>query len=290
MNRSSSTNPDGRGRTISGATVVVGLVLLVLAIAGLAVASYLAIGPFSLRRDAAARFVAESSGPASSPAVADEPPAASRAQVAATSPTDSLPDAPPRPETSDASKPLPDGRAPPPPLTGQEAETGLAAAEDSAAEFPLVDLTPLEVVGLGGHAGDWRGPVTIDGRLCQKSLLLQPPTGEDVAQIAFGLQKRFDRLAGVVAIVARDPSNPAGAGPQRPQAVFRLYGDGNLLWESELLAGFGAHRELACQVQGVEVLTLVAESQAAGEGACFAWGDLRLRPAEKKTVPAPGQP
>jgi hypothetical protein len=63
--------------------------------------------------------------------------------------------------------------------------------------------------------------------------------------------------------------------------VFRLYADGNLVWESGLLAGHDARRDFECEVRGVDVLTLVAESQAPASVFRFAWGNLRLLPAAK---------
>lgn len=291
MNRSPATNPDGRGRTISGVTVVAGLVLLVLAGAGLAVAMYLALGPFSLRRDAATQLVAESTRHSASPAATDESstgaggPGRPTVAAAASAAASRLPGA------SEVLTPEPDGRSSLPPTAAKEPDTASAAEQDS--EVPgvwLAELSPLEVAGIGDSAGDWRRALTIGGQVFENTILLPPAPGEDVVQIAFALQQRFDRLAGSVAIVSKASDPPADANQAGPQAVFRLYGDGNLVWESGVLTGFGAPREFACEVRGVEVLTLVAESQAAADSVCFAWCNPRLLAAGAEAAPATEQP
>lgn len=286
MNRSSRTNSDGRGGTISGVTVVFGLVLLVFAGAGFAVAMYLALGPFSLRRHAAAEMAAESIRQTSSPAATDEPLAATR--------TGDVPAATDDPSAggsrlSAGPKAMPqelNGRTSSPLAAGTEADVSLAAARVS--EPPgvfLTALSPLEIVGIGGNAGDWRGSLKIDGQVYEHAVLLQPAEGESGTQIAFALKAGFTRFAGFVAIIAGD-APAAVANRDQPQAIFRLYGDGNLVWESAPLTGHGTRREFECEVRGVEVLTLVAESPTPANVSRFAWGDLSLLPAEKTAVPA----
>jgi len=76
MEHSSPPNPkDPHSGSISGLTVIVGLVLLVIAATSFAVATYLAMGPVSLRRQAMARAVA-AGGQTQDAASADLPPEA----------------------------------------------------------------------------------------------------------------------------------------------------------------------------------------------------------------------
>jgi hypothetical protein len=291
MNRSPPTNPDGRGRTISGVTVVAGLVLLVLAGAGLAVAMYLALGPFSLRRDAATQLVAESTRHSAAAAATDESATGARGPRPPTVAADASPAASRLPGAADILTPESDSHSPLPPTAAKEPNTVFAAEQDSLVPGVwLAELSPLEVAGIGDNAGAWHRTLTIGGKVFENTILLPPAPGEDVVQIAFGLQKRFDRLAGSVAIVSNASDHPADANQEGPQAVFRLYGDGNLVWESGVLSGFGVPRELTCEVRGVEVLTLVAESQAAADSACFAWCNPRLLPAGTDAAPATEQP
>jgi hypothetical protein len=286
MNRSSPADSDPRRKTISGVTVIVGLVLVVLAGAGCAVAMYLALGPFSLRRDAAARLAAESTRQTASPAATGEPRATTRGEDVPAEPEAATTGAAHVPEGQEVATHEPHAGTTLPATAGMDTDGAFPAERvaDSAA-VPLTKLSPLEIVGTGGRAGDWRGSLKLDGQVYENAVLLRPAEAEDVAQIAFAVQKRFTRLAGFVALVAEDSADPAEANRNQPQAVFLLYGDGNLMWQSGVLAELGARREFECEIRGVEVLTLVAESQTAANSPCFVWGDVRLLPAENKAVP-----
>jgi hypothetical protein len=62
-----------------------------------------------------------------------------------------------------------------------------------------------------------------------------------------------------------------------PVAVFRIYGDGNLLWESDRLSGRGAAQVLDVAVARIDLLALVCESESAAAVSAVAWGDLQLQ-------------
>ena len=62
----------------------------------------------------------------------------------------------------------------------------------------------------------------------------------------------------------------------KPAGTFRIYGDGNLLWESDLLVGCGANERFEIEVQGIQLVALVVESDVPAEIARFAWGDIEL--------------
>ena len=146
------------------------------------------------------------------------------------------------------------------------------------------------MLGAGANAGDWRGAVT-SGRLAfGDAVRLRPAEDQGVAQIAFALKARFAQFRAVAAIVGDDTRDATGASQDLPQAIFRVYGDGNLLWESGLLSGPGKHQEFQCDVRGVDVLTLVAESQSPASSSDFAWGDPTLKGVEKTASGKPSPP
>ena len=107
---------------------------------------------------------------------------------------------------------------------------------------------------------------------------------------AFDIDARFTHLRGVAGIADSSSPGTAGASQDRPQAVCRVYGDGNLLWESGPLAGRGDHRAFACSVAGVDVLTFVAESQSPANISDLAWSDLKLFPNTETRAPETPNP
>jgi len=277
MNRSSFTNSDGRGRTISGVTVVTGLVLLVFAGAGLAVAMYLALGPYSLRRHAVGELAAERARQADPTAEPDHSVTAPR--IGNGPPVGDA--RTPAPATGATVTQTPNDQMAVPSTASTEADVSLPGQVLDSHGIPLTELSPLEIEGIGANAGDWRGSLKIDRQIYKNTVLLQPAENESVAQIAFALTARYARLAGFVALVAEESPDAAMANQDEPQALFRLYADGNLLWESGVLEGAGARREFECELHGADVLTLVGERQTPASVVRFAWGNLRLLPATK---------
>lgn len=159
------------------------------------------------------------------------------------------------------------------------ARDGLAAQPSGAARDGTIvaRLTPLEIVAAEANSNDWRGSRVIAGQTYADVIAVRPPVGEDVAQIAFALDGRFVRLAGFVAVVA-DGAPPEGADQRPPRVEFRIYGDGNLLWEDQSATAIDARQPVSCDVRGIAVLTLVAESESAPRRVRWAWGDLVLTP------------
>jgi len=283
MTQPSPPNSDPRRSfSFSGLTVIVGLVLVIIAATALAVATYLALGPMSFRRQAITRAI-EEDAQASRSANAAAADSASAGAAEATSPASPTPpetaanesEARPR-ETNDE---RPAGK---PPAAEPSAERQADPASSS-----LTELTPIEVVGTGIHAGEWRGAVTCGARSFRQAIALRPAEDEGVVQIGFSLQARFARLRGVAATIGPPAGASAGASQHHPQVVFRIYGDGNLLWESDRLVGPGQCQEFQCDVGGVDVLTLNAESESPASLSNFAWGEPLLTPVhtEKKTPP-----
>ncbi len=275
---------DPHGGSVSGLTVIVGLVLLVLAGTAFAVATYLAMGPASLRQQAIAKAIAEGQTPQAAsddsdvPATPGEqmPLPAGAAPAASPAAAQSSPDSAEAPSAATGDGPRTDqpanGEPPPVPSPGTSG-------------IRLTELSPLEMVGTGANAGDWRGPIRIGGQTYDHAVSLQPAEDQGVAQIAFALKARFARFRGFATIVGDDTRDAPAAKQNSPQAVFRVYGDGNLLWDSGPLSGPGERQPFECDVSGVDVLTLVAESQSSASISNFAWGDPTLLTVEKA---APG--
>jgi hypothetical protein len=286
MGQASPSNPDPDPRnagSIPGRTVIVGLVLLVIATTAFAVASYLAMGPLSLRRQAIARAVAEQeqARKAASPDLAA--PATPTPEVATPAPAVAQPASPP--DTPSSTTPSGGPSADTPGVAGQS-----PSRESDPSDFSLTQLPPIEVVGTGANAGDWRGAVASGGLAFGHAVSLRPAEDQGVALIAFALKARFAQLRAVAAIVGDETRDANQARQDPPRAVFRVYGDGNLLWDSGLLSGLGKHQEFQCDVRGVDVLTLVAESESPSSISNFAWGDPTLRGVEKTTPGKPSPP
>ena len=142
--------------------------------------------------------------------------------------------------------------------------------------FDVTTLSPIEVEADDASRDAWRRSVRIGGQAYDRAVCLRPAEDQGTTQIAFDIDARFARLRGVAGIADASSPSPAGAAQDRPQAVFRVYGDGNLLWESGPLAGRGDHRAFECTVAGVDVLTFVAESQSPANISDLAWSDLKL--------------
>lgn len=234
-----------RNRTFSGLTVILGLVLLVIACTALAVASYLALGPMSFRRQAITRAI-EEDAQASRQRNADADAAGGTVAADALNPVNPV-------NTDPSSEPPPDP----------------AAAS-------LTELTPIEVIGSGINAGDWHAAVACGQQSFRQAIALRPVEDGGSTQIAFELKARFVQLRGSAATVGRQTGDSAAVSQDHPRAVFRIYGDGNLLWESERLIGPGKCQSFQCDLRGVDVLTLTAESESPASLSQLAWGNPTL--------------
>lgn len=137
----------------------------------------------------------------------------------------------------------------------------------------LADLQPLETLNVLLDDAPIFRSVNIDGQIHADSLWAQPTTDLGSCQISFPLEKAYRRLTGWAAIADAERE-----GSSSPAGTFRVYGDGNLLWDSELLEGYGTSRRLDIDVQGIRLVVLVVESDAPANISFFTWADLRLAP------------
>lgn len=284
MGHSSPVQPDDQhGHRFSGVAVVLALFLLAVCGAGLTVAMYFATrSPPRARPEAVEktdRLASTASGaPSSAASVVRHPTPPSAQKPQAVSPTPpQTPAAKPEPtrpsqgHAPDAGRVLPDA--------------GRPRQESEPSGFDVTTLTPIEVQAAVADKDAWRRSVTIGGRAYAGAVCLRPAEDQGTTQIAFSLGSRFDRLRGVAGIADAGPPGGDDSAADRPQAVFRVYGDGNLLWESKRLVGRGAQQAFECRVAGVDLVTFVAESHSPARTSNLAWAGLRTFSGEERQNP-----
>lgn len=291
MGYSSPVQPDDQhGHRISGVAVVIALLLLAVCGAGLTVAMY-----FATRSTPRARLEAVEKTERLAPAASSTPSSAASVVRPPTPPPAQEHQAQsPTPPQTPAAKPEPtrasQGHAPDAGRVLPDA--GRPRQESEPSGFDVTTLTPIEVQAAVAGRDGWQRPVTIGGRAYDRAVCLRPAEDQGTTQIAFALGSRFDRLRGVAGIADAGP--PGGDEPtaDRPQAVFRVYGDGNLLWESKELVGRGAQQAFECRVAGVDLVTFVAESHSPANMSDLAWAGLRTFSGEEEQNPPvrPGTP
>lgn len=303
MRTSSPEDADQQhGHRISGVAVVVALLLLVAGGAGLSIAMYFVIPPVP-----AARLNAVAKQGRTPVTVSDDAQAASAVQPPASWPagagrtnSQTAPEAPATGSQTPESSP---GISPDSGQSRHDVGLGSARKREKANEIPvlepagnssgrpqelrqrgfdLVTLPPIEIEADAASQDAWRRSVKMGGRDYERAVRLRPAANQGLVQIAFQLDGRFVHLRGVAGIADLSSPSQGGAGQDQPQAVFRVYGDGNLLWESKTLAGPGDHQAFECPVAGVDVLAFAAESQSPANISDLAWGGLALFPREKK--------
>ncbi len=142
----------------------------------------------------------------------------------------------------------------------------------------LATLEPIEIDGIQqGLGGLWQ-PVIFSGRQYEQALCMARSSGESTSQISFSLDGNFAQLSGIAGL--QDVRNGGQASESgQSVAIFRIYGDANLLWDSEPLTAAGAIDVFQLEVTGLDTLTLVVENGLPTDGAQPAWADLRLVPA-----------
>lgn len=138
-------------------------------------------------------------------------------------------------------------------------------------EHGLATLTPMEVIGIRTENMPVHRRVSVAGDTYQDAIWCQPNVDRGTAQVSYTLAGKFAKLRGLAAIV---DTNAIDDTP--PSAIFRLYGDGNLLWESTKMSRFGAVEAFEVDVTDIVVVALVCESGAPIEHSRLAWANLVL--------------
>jgi hypothetical protein len=135
----------------------------------------------------------------------------------------------------------------------------------------LAELTPLEVLDIRLGDLDLVRLAKVAGEHHRWSIWAQPSADRGTCQISYPLQQAYQRLTGAAAV-----ADASEEGAEIPAGAFRIYGDGNLLWDSGTLAGYGVSKPLDVGVQGIRQVVLVAESDSPSEVSLFAWVDMHL--------------
>ncbi|MCL4201395.1 MAG: NPCBM/NEW2 domain-containing protein [Pirellulaceae bacterium] len=167
------------------------------------------------------------------------------------------------------------------PASGTAAESPMLPSTDSpvpATESPrtkLADLTPLERIDVRlGDAPPVRA-VNVGGRSYPSAIWAQPSSDLGTCQISYPVQQAYSRLTGMAAVADAAGADVAVV----PKGTFHIYADGNLLWNSGPVEGFGSSKSFDVDVSGIRLLVFVVESDAVSAASPFAWADLQLVPA-----------
>ena len=110
----------------------------------------------------------------------------------------------------------------------------------------------------------------------QEAIWAQPVGEAGVSQIGYLLDRRYKQLRGQ-AVVADAPREDVSDPAEVPGAIFRIYGDGNLLWDTDTVSGHGASRTFELDVSNVDLLVLVVDSASSQRASPFAWAGVELR-------------
>lgn len=122
--------------------------------------------------------------------------------------------------------------------------------------------------------------VAFSGNLHDFAIWTKPAEDRGTAQISYMLEGQFATLRGIAGISDVDEQTSTASTIDSPSGMFRIYGDGNLLWKSNTLAGFGAAQDFEVDVSGIEMIALVAETETTARDSSFAWGDVELLAAD----------
>jgi hypothetical protein len=143
----------------------------------------------------------------------------------------------------------------------------------AAGESRLADREPMETVGIDTAGQPLVRTVRLDGRERLHAIWTRPDQPRGTAQISYQLGGRYRQLRGMAGL-----ADAAAANADKPPSpvVFRIYGDGNLLWETEAIRAAGENKEFAIDVAGLDLLALTCESLGETADAAACWVDVRL--------------
>ena len=154
--------------------------------------------------------------------------------------------------------------------TVPDAAKPAASTEREPAAADALTVPPSEIDGV--RRGDQ--PIRRTARLGGQSrdvYWVQPETDRGTTQLGFAFQGQHARLRGTAAV-----ADGGGDDSVQPSARFRVYGDGNLLWQSETLTAYGTSESFDVAIGGLHMVSLVAESDASSEASPLVWTDLRV--------------
>jgi hypothetical protein len=156
-------------------------------------------------------------------------------------------------------------------LDSPDASEPVAEPLVQALRRSLTELTPLEVLDIRLGDGALVRPAKVAGRNYPTAIWAQPEANLGTCQVSFPLKQAFQQLTGTAAVADTDAQDAAV-----PKGTFRIYGDGNLLWDSGTLEGYGSTKAFEVIVEGIRLVVLVVESDSPSDVSRFAWVDLQL--------------
>jgi hypothetical protein len=164
---------------------------------------------------------------------------------------------------------------------GSDADSPL----ETASGVPLASLDPTEIDGVqSSQESPWQA-ASFSGKRYERALCMVRSSGDGRSQVSFFLRGKFRLLSGLAGLQDAQNEDQANESEQA-KAIFRIYGDENLLWDPAPQAIAGATERFELDVQGVDYLTLVVEYGLRADGAQPAWADLRLaRAANDEPTP-----
>ncbi|MDP7015580.1 MAG: NPCBM/NEW2 domain-containing protein [Pirellulaceae bacterium] len=142
--------------------------------------------------------------------------------------------------------------------------------DDNVHRVYLSETRPIGAVGVEIDPGDppIHREVTINGRKFRKSIWGQPDEYEGAAKVSYFLDKQYETLSGVVGF---DPGYYTRL-PTSSPVVFRIEGDGKILWISPPLTPNNV-ASFRIKVGRVQALTLITACGGSSYYARAAWGD-----------------
>ena len=133
-----------------------------------------------------------------------------------------------------------------------------------------LNLEIAEVEGVQTDQQPLRRSIAFQGRE-RKAWWTQPQVESGAARMAFRLDGSAQVLSGEAAIVASSVAQAAAA-----SVSFRIYGDGNLLWQSPEFSPEDHVHTFQVDVTGIQFLSLLAEAEGQQTSLPLAWLDLGL--------------
>ncbi len=145
-----------------------------------------------------------------------------------------------------------------------------APEREPVAAADALTVPPSEIDGVRRGDQPIRRTVRLGGQ-SRDVYWVQPETDRGTTQLGFAFQGQHARLRGTAAV-----ADGGGDDSVQPSARFRVYGDGNLLWQSETLTAYGTSESFDVAIGGLQMVALVAESDASSEASPLVWTDLRV--------------
>ncbi|MGD0094582.1 MAG: NPCBM/NEW2 domain-containing protein, partial [Planctomycetota bacterium] len=114
------------------------------------------------------------------------------------------------------------------------------------------------------------GRIRVNGVESPNGIFMHPPNNGQ-SHAAYRLDKRFDIFKAAVAV-----DDACGDGGNRTPLIFRVVGDGRMLWESKPVPRPKEPQECSVEIAGVEKLELIVDCPGSNQSAHAVWVEPRL--------------